>query len=134
MHSFLLYLIRIKKMKASTTILISAILLNSVITFAQNQTKMNLSTLHTEDKAVQTKMMFATSEGKVVSLQIQKDKQLKEHITTVPALLVCVKGEVVFENEKGVSVIMVSGDFVNIEPNMKHWVNAKTDSNLLLIK
>ena len=121
-------------MKASTTIIIAAILMNSVITFAQNHTKMNLSTLHTEDKAVQTKMVFATSEGKVVSLQIQKDKQLKEHITTVPALLVCVKGEVVFENEKGISVTLLSGYFVNIEPNVKHWVNAKTDSNLLLIK
>lgn len=106
----------------------------STLAFAQNQTKMNLSTLHTEDKAVQTKMIFATSEGKVVSLQIQKDKQLKEHITTVPALLVCVKGEAVFENEKGISVTLLSGDFINIEANVKHWVNAKTDSNFLLIK
>jgi hypothetical protein len=71
-------------MKAYTIIILAAILLGSVETFAQNKTKMNLKDLHTEDKAVQTKMMFATSEGKVVSLQIQKDKQLKEHITTVP--------------------------------------------------
>ncbi len=121
-------------MKTSTTIILAAILLSSVMTFAQNQTKKSLKDLHTEDKAVQTKMMFATSEGKVVSLQIQKDKQLKEHITTVPALLVCVKGEVIYENEKGISVTLLSGDFVNIEPNVKHWVNAKIDSNLLLIK
>lgn len=123
-------------MKISKYLIIAGILLSSVPTFAQNQTntKMNLADLHTEDKAVQTKMMFATTEGKVVSLQIQKDKQLKEHITTVPALLVCVKGEVVFENKKGISITLLSGDYVNIEPNIKHWVNAKTDSNLLLIK
>jgi quercetin dioxygenase-like cupin family protein len=123
-------------MKISKYLIIAGILLSSAPTFAQNQTntKMNLADLHTEDKAVQTKMMFATTEGKVVSLQIQKDKQLKEHITTVPALLVCVKGEVVFENEKGISITLLSGDYVNIEPNIKHWVNAKTDSNLLLIK
>ncbi len=121
-------------MKAFISKIVAVILLSSVTTFAQNQPKMNLKDLHTEDKAVQTKMIFATSEGKVVSLQIQKDKQLKEHITTVPALLVCVKGEVVFENEMGISVTLLSGDFVNIEPNIKHWVNAKTDSNLLLIK
>jgi quercetin dioxygenase-like cupin family protein len=123
-------------MKISKYLIIAGILLSSAPTFAQNQTntKMNLADLHTEDKAVQTKMMFATTEGKVVSLQIQKDKQLKEHITTVPALLVCVKGEVEFENEKGISIALLSGDYVNIEPNIKHWVNAKTDSNLLLIK
>lgn len=123
-------------MKISKLIITAGILLSSAISFAQNKTntKMNLAELHTEDKAVQTKMMFATTEGKVVSLQIQKDKQLKEHITIVPALLVCVKGEVVFENEKGISITLLSGDYVNIEPNVKHWVNAKTDSNLLLIK
>lgn len=123
-------------MKISKLIITAGILLSSVITFAQSKTitKMNLSELHTEDKAVQTKMIFATTEGKVVSLQILKDKQLKEHITTVPALLVCVMGEVVFENEKGNSIALLSGDYVNIEPNIKHWVNAKTDSNLLLVK
>lgn len=121
-------------MNASTIILSTGILLNSVVAFAQNQPKNNLSNLHTENKAVQTKMMFATSEGKVVSLQIQKDKQLKEHTSAVPALLVCVKGEVVYETENRISVTLLSGDFVNIEPNVKHWINAKTDSNLLLIK
>jgi quercetin dioxygenase-like cupin family protein len=123
-------------MKISKLIITAGILLSSIISFAQNQTntKMNLADLHPEDKAVQTKMIFATTEGKVVSLQIQKDKQLKEHITNVPALLVCVKGEVVFENEKGISISLLSGDYVNIEPNVKYWLNAKTDSNLLLIK
>lgn len=105
-------------------------------TIAQTLTtsKMNLKELHTESKSVQTKMIFPTTEGKVISLQILKDNQLKEHTTTVPALLVCVKGEAVFENEKGISVTLLSGDFINIEPNVKHWVNAKTDCNLLLIK
>lgn len=123
-------------MKISKLIITAGIMLSSAISYAQNKpnTKMNLTELHTDNKAVQTKMMFATTEGKVVSLQIQKDMQLKEHITTVPALLVCVKGEVVFENEKGISITLLSGDYVNIEPNVKHWVNAKVGSNLLLIK
>ena len=42
--------------------------------------------------------------------------------------------KVVFEDEKGQSITLKSGDYVKIEPNVKHWVNAKTDSNLLLIK
>lgn len=95
---------------------------------------MNLKELHPETKGVQTNMMFPAKEGKVISLQILKDNQLKEHLSMVPALLVCVKGEVVFEDEKGGSITLLSGDYVNIQPNVKHWVNAKIDSNLLLIK
>lgn len=102
--------------------------------FAQNHTKMNLKQLHTETKGVQTNMMFPAKDGKVISLQILKDNQLKEHTTPVPALLVCVSGKVVFEDEKGQSISLKSGDYIKIEPNVKHWVNAKTDSNLLLIK
>lgn len=102
--------------------------------FAQNHTKMNLKQLHPEAKGVQTHMMFPAKDGKVISLQILKDNQLKEHTTAVPALLVCVQGEVIFEDEKGSSITLLSGDYVNIQPNVKHWVNAKIDSNLLLIK
>ena len=46
---------------------------------------MNLKDLHTEQKAVQTSALFEPKE-KVISLQIAKDEQLKEHITKVPAL------------------------------------------------
>ena len=102
--------------------------------FAQNHTKMNLKQLHPDTKGVQTNMMFPAKEGKVISLQILKDNQLKEHTTPVPALLVCVNGDVVFEDEKGQSISLLSGDYVKIEPNVKHWINAKIDSNLLLIK
>ena len=81
-------------------------------TIAQTHTKMNLKQLHTEAKGVQTNMMFPAKDGKVVSLQILKDSQLKEHTTPVPALLVCVNGEVVFEDEKGISLLLRSGDYV----------------------
>lgn len=113
---------------------IVCLFLGNNVVFAQNHTKMNLKQLHPEAKGVQTNMMFPAKDGKVISLQILKDNQLKEHTTAVPALLVCVNGEVVFEDEKGQSIALKSGDYVKIEPNVKHWVNAKTDSNLLLIK
>lgn len=81
---------------------------------------MNLKELHPETKGVQTNMMFSAKEGKVISLQILKDNQLKQHLSMVPALLVCVKGEVVFEDEKWVSITLLSGDYINIQPNVKH--------------
>lgn len=117
-------------------LLIATMTIGTNVAFSQTlkHEKSTLSALHLENKDVQTKMFFPANDSKVVSLQIQKDKQLKEHITPIPALLVCVKGEVVFEDENGVSLKLESGDFVKIQPNIKHWVNAKIDSNLLLIK
>lgn len=94
---------------------------------------MNLTDLFTENKPLQTKKIFAPNEG-VTTIQLMADAQLKEHITKVPAFLVCVTGEIVFENEKGVMEKLLHGDFVNIEPEVKHWLKAHRDSLLLLIK
>jgi len=95
---------------------------------------MNLKNLHTENKSVQTNVLFSAEEGKVISLQIAAGEQLKEHLSKVPALLVCVSGEAVFTDEKGKSVPLITGDYVHIEVNVKHWIDAKEESNFLLIK
>lgn len=95
---------------------------------------MNINEFIADQKAVSAKPLFKTTEGTVTALQILKDALLKEHITKVPALLVCVKGEVFFENEKGIKQTLVNGDFINIEPLVTHWVRGVQDSQLLLIK
>lgn len=122
-----------KFFKISTAVLVVA---TSTIGFSQtqNNTKMNLKELHTDNKGVQTNMMFPATDGKVISLQILKDSKLEEHVTKVPALLVCVSGNAVYEDEKGIKSVLFSGDFVKIEPNVKHWVNGIESTNLLLIK
>ena len=94
---------------------------------------MNLKDLHTEQKAVQTNALFEPRE-KVISMQIAKGEQLKEHLTKVPALLVCVSGKGSYGDETGRKISLQSGDYVKIEPNVKHWVDAFEDSNFLLIK
>lgn len=94
---------------------------------------MNLKDLFTEDKALQTKKVVAASEG-AISIQLKTGAELKEHVTRIPAFLICVFGEVVFKNEKGASEKLIPGDFINIEPNVIHWLKATTESNLLLIK
>lgn len=94
---------------------------------------MNLQDLHTEEKAVQTSVLFEPTE-KVISMQIAKGEQLKEHITKIPALLVCVSGKATFGSEKGQEINLESGDYVKIKPNVKHWVDAFENSNFLLIK
>lgn len=101
---------------------------------AQTHQKKNLNELHQNMDAVHTHMMFPATGGKVISLSIPQNMQLKEHTTPIPALLVCIEGEVVFEDEKGNSVTLKPGDYVNIEPDIKHWVNGIKNSQLLLIK
>lgn len=94
---------------------------------------MNLKDLHTEDKPRQTKKIFKADEG-VISIQLKSQAVLKEHITIVPALLICVSGHLVFENEQGTKVVLLPGDYVNIEAHVKHWVTANEDSNFILVK
>jgi quercetin dioxygenase-like cupin family protein len=95
---------------------------------------MNLKEFHTEDKPFQAKKIFSATEGQINSFRITAGNQLKEHTTKVPAFLICVTGEAVFENVKGASEKLVSGDYVSIEPDVKHWINAHSDRLLFLIK
>ena len=95
---------------------------------------MNIKDLHTDTKSVSTASLFKTVESTVTSIQILAGEQLKEHITKVPALLICLAGDAVFENEKGIKLTLTTGEYLNIEPHIKHWINAKSVSNLLLIK
>lgn len=94
----------------------------------------NISALHEAGQDVSAKPFFKGEDGTVAALQIQKNGFLKEHITKVEALLVCVSGEVVFENEKGFKQTLINGDYIKIEPMVKHWVKGVQDSQLLLIK
>ena len=95
---------------------------------------MNLKDLHTKLKPVSTIPHFKAEEGNVAAIQILNNQLLKEHKTKTPALLVCVTGEVVFENERGIKENLLPGDYVNIEPMIKHSVKGIEDSQLLLIK
>ena len=96
---------------------------------------MNITDLHQSYKAVSAINLFkGENGGAATALQITEDALLKEHTTHIPALLVCVLGEVVFENEKGVKEKMLPGDYIHIEPMVMHWVKGVKDSQLLLLK
>ena len=95
---------------------------------------MILKNLHTENTAVQTQLLFEPNDKKVFSLQIAKGETLKEHVSKIPALLVCISGNAVFTDEKGTVINLNSGVYVMIEVNIKHEVKAIEESNFLLIK
>jgi quercetin dioxygenase-like cupin family protein len=95
---------------------------------------MNIKELHTRQKPVSATSLFKSELGNATAIQILQGEKLKEHITKTPALLICVEGEVIFENENGVKEALLTGDYVNIESMVKHWVEGKVESQLILIK
>jgi len=95
---------------------------------------MNITQLHTEVKPVSAISLFKSELGNATAIKILKGETLKEHLTKIPALLICISGEAIFENEKGMKETLKSGDYVHIEPMVKHWVNGMEDSQLILVK
>lgn len=95
---------------------------------------MNVQSIHPKDKAVSAISIFKSDAGNATAIQLLKFETLKEHITNTPALLVCVMGEIIFENEKGDKSTLKTGDFINIEKDIKHWLIAVLESQLILIK
>lgn len=95
---------------------------------------MNIEALHTKEKPVSATSLFKSELGNATAIQILQCGKLKEHVSKTPALLICMKGEAIFENEKGIRETLGPGDYVNIEPLVKHWMEGITDSQLILIK
>lgn len=93
---------------------------------------MKISEVHDENKAVSAKPISGFKSA--IAIQILKNGLLKEHITKTPATLVCVLGEVVYEDEKDQKMTLKPGDIFEIEPMVKHWVKGIADSQLILIK
>jgi quercetin dioxygenase-like cupin family protein len=116
------------------SILTIVFVLIALVSFGQKEQGKNLSALHTQEKAVSVTSIFKGKISVVNSLQILKNESLKEHVSDVPALLLCVEGEVIYETEKGERVQLNSGDYLIIEANVKHAVLAHRTSQLVLVK
>jgi quercetin dioxygenase-like cupin family protein len=98
-----------------------------------NQFK-NLQSLHDSTKALSVQLLFKGTDGTTRSLQLKKDGLLPEHTTPNQALLVCVSGEVLYEDETKQQHLLKAGDIFFIQPNVKHWLKGLRDSQLLLMK
>lgn len=90
--------------------------------------------LHKAEKAVSAVPLFTGQEGKVLAMHIKEGERLKEHVTKIPALLLCVVGSATFDNVLGESQELSPGGYVNIVPNVVHWVDAHVDSQFVLMK
>lgn len=94
----------------------------------------NLSELHQTEKEVSAQSLFKGVLGTTNAIQLQRNGTLKEHITKTPAMLLCIDGRVTYEDETKQEFVLETGDYVNITPNVKHWLNASVQSQLVLLK
>lgn len=97
---------------------------------------MNLEDLLDEHKEISTKVLFQSSieKSNTIALQIMAGGILKEHISKTPALLLCVKGKVVYEDENNTNTVLNPGQYQKITPMVKHQVKGISDSQLILCK
>jgi quercetin dioxygenase-like cupin family protein len=95
---------------------------------------MNIQELLPHENAVSIATLFETDKATVKAIQILKGEELKEHVTNVPALLICLSGKGFFENEDGIKETLLPGAYIRIAPAVKHWVNAVKDSQFILFK
>ena len=78
--------------------------------------------------------VFKSFQGNVIAIALKQRGHLPAHITPIPAALVCVSGKVSFQNEKGIDVTLSPGEYIEIEPNVEHWLEGVEDAQMLLIK
>lgn len=97
---------------------------------------MNITDLHTSGKPVSTPWLFKSDAGTgtAVAIKIDAGAQLSQHKTKIPALLICVSGHAIFDNEKGEKHNLKPGDYVNIAPEILHWVDGIETSHLVLVR
>lgn len=95
---------------------------------------MMLQKFHSPDKSLSAKLLFKNDNSTATSIQILNNATLKEHLTKIPALLVCISGKVIYKDENNKEIVLESGGFYEIEPMILHWVEAIEDSQLLLVR
>lgn len=95
---------------------------------------MNIKSLHTKNNEVSAQSLFKGEIGSVTAIQLLKNGILKEHMSKTAAIILCINGKTVYEDETGKKIELKSGDYVNIVPNVNHWLVGQEFSNLVLLK
>ncbi len=93
----------------------------------------NISDLHLKTQEVSAQSIFK-GQGSATSIQMLENATLKEHVSKTNALLICLSGEVVYQDETGMSSTLKTGNFIDIPANIKHLLTASKFSQLILIK
>jgi hypothetical protein len=62
---------------------------------------MNIKDLLPHEKAVSTELLLRSEQAVATAIQILQGEQLKEYMTKVPALLICVMGKRYLKMKRG---------------------------------
>ncbi|MGV0924485.1 hypothetical protein [Empedobacter tilapiae] len=94
----------------------------------------SLNNIHANDKNVGAISIFKGESSNVTSIQLLEKSVLKEHSTKIPALLLCVTGKVLYLDENEQKIELSSSEYITIEPNVIHKLEALENSQLILVK
>lgn len=95
---------------------------------------MKLLDIHPRDRDLSVMLFFKGALGTTTALQLQPEGMLQEHISKTQAVLLCVSGEVEFHDENDTVLLLRAGEYIEIEPALKHWLKAIELTQLLLLK
>lgn len=95
---------------------------------------MNLIDKHNDNMPVSEILLFESQVGITSAFLITEGILLKNQMHRVPALLICIEGNILFQDEKGENKILVSGDLMHIKPLIKYSLRGLKKSQILVIK
>lgn len=95
---------------------------------------MNIKEVTNAAKEVSTAAIFKTENATATAIRIREGGVLKKHTTPIPAILVCIEGVVVYEDEKAACIELRPGSYIQIEPQIVHWLKAREECALILFK
>lgn len=85
-------------------------------------------------KAVSAKKFYDNNTFTGTSIVLQANAGLKEHVTPVPALLICINGDATFTYTNEENIQLSPGSYVAIEANRAHKLVASVDSHFVLLR
>ncbi len=91
-----------------------------------------ISELETAEKPV-AKMLRRRENFHVLAIGFRKGMTLAKHTSHLPARLVVLKGEIIYGNDLSATALALYDEY-EIPVNEVHWVEAKKDSLIILIK
>ena len=93
-----------------------------------------LDTVNTSEyKGVKSSKLSKSENIEVLHISMEKESVLKKHISPKDTLLIVLEGIIVFHIKNG-SYILKKHQLFNFEKNEEHWVEAKENSNFIIIR
>lgn len=88
-----------------------------------------------QDKPVASKKLMANGKGNLLAISLLSRSELPKHSTPVPATLILLEGEALYEElvEAGKSMTLKAGTLVEIPHEVPHRLVAGEDGALLIL-